>query len=278
MVSLVMSTIDRFFLLIFKNFDSVGSYSATYDFTSRSLLFLIMIVNLAAFPLAVQALEKEGVEAARKQLNNGAVLLFMTSLPLTMMIIYFTPEISNFVFGSAFRDAAAVLMPILAIAVLLSGIKSYYLDQAFQLGSKTINILWPSLIAVVLNCVFNYLWIPIWGIQGAAYASAISYTLALLISWYIGRHTFRMPIPIFHIMKILAATGFVIITLHYAKIGSVIIEFVVGISVYAVLIVLINFSKIKKYLARYNVKIYTKSLLKSENYQIISLSKNREKI
>ena len=46
---------------------SVGLYAVGYDLANSSLGVLLMVVNLAAYPLAVRALEERGEAAARRQ-------------------------------------------------------------------------------------------------------------------------------------------------------------------------------------------------------------------
>mgnify|MGYP004701746761 CR=1 FL=1 len=209
----VISSSDRFFLGWLINAEATGLYAVGYDLANQTLGMVMMIINLAAYPLAVSALEREGQAAAERQLSQNAIALLGLGLPSAAGIILLAPEISPLFLGQAYQDSAAELMPWIAAAALLAGLKAYYFDLSFQLGKKTVLQVWVVLASALVNVGVNFFLIPIYGIMGSAYATVAAYAVGLILSWVLGRKVFPLPLPLREFGKIAIATGIMILPL-----------------------------------------------------------------
>jgi len=208
--SFVISTSDRYLIAWLINENAVGLYSAGYDLAQFSLGVLMMIVNLAAYPIIVRALEHEGIEAARNQLKQQGSLLLAIAVPATAGFIVLAENISAVLLGAEFRISAASILPWIACAALVGGIKAYYFDLAFQLGKCTLGQVQVVMMASLVNIVLNLAWIPSHGLLGAAWATLAAYTVGLLLSAWLGRRHFKLPGLPMHGSKVLAATALMV--------------------------------------------------------------------
>jgi len=202
------------------------------------------VVNLAAYPLAIQALEQGGKEAARRQLSKNAIALFAIGLPAMVGLALLAPNIADVVLGKAFRETAAALIPWIAFGVFLSCMRAYHLDLAFQLSQHTVGQIWVALGAAVVNLGLNLWWIPRLGLMGAAYATVVAYAVALGISLFLGRRLFSMPFPTKEAFKIglaVAGMGGVLWPLRgFRGIGALVAQIAGGVVVYGALILGFN--------------------------------------
>lgn len=204
----VISASDRYLIAWLINEKAVGLYSAGYDLAQFSLGVLMMLVNLAAYPIIVNALEQEGIEAARNQLKRQGLLLLAIAAPAAVGFIVLAENISAVLLGNEFHTSAAVILPWIAFAALVGGIKAYYFDLAFQLGKHTMGQVRVVIMASMVNVVLNLVWIPSYGLLGAAWATLAAYTVGLLLSAWLGRRYFQLPgIPIYGI-KVVGAVAF----------------------------------------------------------------------
>ncbi len=190
----LLNTSDRFLIAYFIDERAAGVYSAGYDLASQVLLMVMLVVNTAAFPLILNDLEGKGVEAARQQLSRNMWLLLAVAAPATAAMVMFAPQIAQTILGRQFHETAISLIPWIAVATLLNGLRSYHFDLAFQLGQKTIHQLWVMGSAIVVNLSLNLVWIPQKGVIGAAWSTLVAYAVALLVSLLLGRRFFRLPI------------------------------------------------------------------------------------
>ncbi|ABA88771.1 undecaprenyl-diphospho-oligosaccharide flippase [Syntrophotalea carbinolica DSM 2380] len=201
-LSFVVGSSDRFLIAWLIDDKATGVYAAGYDITRHPLITLMMFVNLAAYPLAVRAFEQHGVEAARGQLRQNAVLLFSVALPASVGAVMLAPNIGGLFLGEAFRSRAIPLIPWVAVASLMAGIRAYYFDLAFQLGRHTLVQVFVIGFAALLNVILNVLFIPAFGIVGAAYATVLAYASSMILSAIAGRKYFPLPLPVLEMCKI----------------------------------------------------------------------------
>ena len=89
----VVNSSDRFLLGWLINTETAGLYSVGYDLAKNSLGMFMMVVNLAAYPLAVRAFEQKGTEAAQEQLSQNATALLAIGLPATTGFALLSPNI-----------------------------------------------------------------------------------------------------------------------------------------------------------------------------------------
>jgi O-antigen/teichoic acid export membrane protein len=235
---------DRVVISIYMGAGNTGIYSLAYDFSDMTITTIMMIVNLSAFPLVMKAYERHGTEAAKVQMNSNFVLLTALSLPTAAGIICLAPNISQVVFGDAYETAAAAIIPIITVAAWIRGMKSYYLDIAFQFGKKTLMQIIPVVAAALINVAFNFIWVPVWGINGAIAATLLAYLVSSSISWYIGRKLFPIPIPLKELGKAAAATLLMVIALLPLRDGAgivfLLVQIAAGVFVYALGVILFN--------------------------------------
>jgi len=257
-LGVLISSSDRFLLGWLVGPDVAGIYAAGYDLAVQGITTMMMIVNLAATPLTIRTLEKQGLKAAELQLNNNIVALLTVALPIMVLFILLAGNISYVLLGSEFQESTAQLLPWIAVGGFLAGFKSYYLDLSFQLGKATHKQAWLSLIIVIVNISLNIWLIPEHGALGAAYATVISYSIAAYLSWKIGQRSFHLPFPANDIFKIVIATVFLSISL-WPSLGvlsgiALIGQLLLAGTVYSVMVLLLNIASARTRLKKVIMK------------------------
>ena len=220
---------------------SAGQYNAGYNLANRSLDMIFVWIAMAVTPIAVTAMEKEGLGKSKSVMRDyGAALLWITMPAATGIALVAEP--AGFILGEAVRSEAVKIMPIIAFAGVLNGMISYYAQRAFMLSGKTKMFVWAMVPPVVLNIALNILLIPIYGLMGAVYATFASYLLGLILALAVGRKYYPLPLPIKASLQIgfacLIMAG-VILSIPIPKgthdIIEIIIKAGIGIAVYGVL-------------------------------------------
>ena len=202
----IIDSSDRLLLGALRSPAEVGPYAAAYDLSWQALTVLMMVVNLAAFPLAVRALEQFGWESARGQLHHHAVLLLAVALPACTGLAMLARNIGVVFLGEAFREPAARMLPVLAAGLCLAGIKGFYLDVGLQLARRTTPLIIIAAAGAIVNVALNLVLIPPMGAIGAAWATLIAYGIAFIGSLLLARRLVGLPLPWFEWSKILVAT------------------------------------------------------------------------
>ena len=202
MMNLMINNSDRIMLSWLKGNEYTGLYSAVYDLTNFSLIIIMMAINLAIYPLIIKAYENNEQDKTFNLLKQNAIILMLISLPLLLVFLFFPHQLSDLLLGQQFREVGTNIMPIIGVASFIWGIKAFYFDLSFLLTHKTLSLLIIGIIGMVLNIILNYLLIPSYGIDGAAYATLITTIVVLLITAIWSQIIFPLPYPIPELLKI----------------------------------------------------------------------------
>jgi len=200
-LSYVVSVSDRFLIAWLLDEAQAGIYAAGYDLANQPVILLMSIVHLAAYPVIVQAWERKAEQEAQTYLAHNVRLLFIVGIPLTIGLAMLAQPFGRLMLGPSFYQAGAVV-PWVALGTLLGGLRVYHTDLAFHLRQRTTKQLQIILWVVLINLVLNLLWIPRVGIIGAAWATVVAYSIALVLGIRQGRNVLPVPLGYQELLRI----------------------------------------------------------------------------
>lgn len=159
----------------------VGIYSAAIRI-SEAWIIIMGAIAISLLP-AIIKLKAGNVEMYKYRLIQLYRLVFWLSLFVATVITFFGGEIIIFIFGEEYSESSSVIGVLMWAAVLSSvGAVSarYYNVEGMEkkFASRTV-------FSAIVNIILNYIFIPRYGIQGAALATFISAFLAnYLLDWF----------------------------------------------------------------------------------------------
>jgi len=190
-----LSSGDIYIIKAIMGDSAVGEYNASYNLANRSLDILFIWIGMAITPIAVTALEKEGLEKSKAILKSyGAGLLWIAMPAATGIALVAEP--AGFILGEEVRQGAVKIMPWIAFAGVMNGMISYYAQRAFMLSGKTKMFVWAMVPPVALNIGLNFWLIPLYGLMGAVWSTVIAYAVGLALALILGRRYFPIPVPV----------------------------------------------------------------------------------
>jgi O-antigen/teichoic acid export membrane protein len=194
-LALVLATTDRFLLAAFLNQEAVGLYHAGYSLANRTLDVVFIWLGSAGGPAMVMALERGGRPALREAAREQAQLTLLLTIPAAMGLALVAAPLSQLMIGGDLAAGAAHVTPWIALSGLLAGLTTHYFHQAFTLGKRTALLTAAMVIPAAANLILNVILIPRFGLDGALWATPISYGLGLAASALLGRRSMALPIP-----------------------------------------------------------------------------------
>lgn len=157
------------------NNNELGIYSLAATLASNLILIIQVII-----PLLVPKLgEIKEKKAQLNKLRNIVVYATILLLFINIVFFYFGGFLINLVFGEKYDDSFPVFITLLIATSILS-IESI-LAQYYATIGKIKFLIYYWIVTLAINIVLNYLWIPTYGIIGAAWSSLITYSIMLIL-------------------------------------------------------------------------------------------------
>ncbi len=185
---LIMGYLDKILLGIFSNETSLGIYHICFQIAKAVTLPLFAINSIIA-PKFAETYKKGNHNELKKIANQSTKVIFWSSFPILLIIFLFPSFILN-LFGEEFIGGIIPLL-ILGFGFLVNSI-SGSVGLFLQMTSKEKLFQWILLVAVMINLILNLIFIPKYGIMGAALGTTISMIFWNLVSVLAVRRVFKI--------------------------------------------------------------------------------------
>jgi O-antigen/teichoic acid export membrane protein len=161
--------IDRFLINFFINPPAVGLYSVSAGL-AEGFWLLSLAASIVLFP-------KVASETDGKRLKEFTPLvcrniLFITFLMATLFFAL-SPWLVTFLYSERFLQSIKPFQILLIGSLAFCGMR--ILGNDLSARGKPMLVTYAVGISTILNIILNLLWIPKWGIIGAAWATSLSY-------------------------------------------------------------------------------------------------------
>jgi O-antigen/teichoic acid export membrane protein len=167
--------------------EQVGIYSGVYKLSIIITLF-IQAFRYAAEPFFfAQEKQKDAKETYAKVMHYFVIVCAVIFLGVMLYI-----DILKYFLGSDAYWNGLSIVPVLLFANIFLGI---YYNQSiwYKLSGKTIYGAYIAIFGAVLTVLLNFIWIPVLGFVGSAWATFICYGSMMLISYLLGQKFYPVP-------------------------------------------------------------------------------------
>lgn len=250
---------DRLVVAYLMDSGSAGQYGPAVDIARQAIFVLVQGIALAGYPLAIRALEAGDLRGATEQMRKNIELLLFIAIPATAGLISVSNHVSNILLGEEYQEAARLLLPAAASASLVMCIRTFYLDQAIQLGKRTGLQVVTSASIVASFLATAFITIPRLGLMGACFALLSSQLVGAILSWLLGRRHFALPFPGSTLLRVLVATSSMVASIQALRLTSwaggedalaLSLLVLVGAVVYGASVLAMNVLNLRTYAAR----------------------------
>lgn len=179
MMFIVFAQTDRIMIKNMLGNSEVGFYSAAIICASITSFVFVAIID--SFRPLVFEKRKNNIEEFEKEMSLLYNLVFYMALAQCVFMTLFAPFIINILYGKNYLPSISALQIVVWFTTF-----SYigYARSIWVLAENKQKYLWfINLSGVVLNIILNLLFIPQWGINGAAAASVIT---QFYVSFFVG--------------------------------------------------------------------------------------------
>jgi O-antigen/teichoic acid export membrane protein len=194
--SFVYRSADLFLLLFFLNAGAVGAYGVAYA-AGRLVGLFSMAFNFLGAPIASKIEATSGVDDMVTAHQPALRWLVLLSIPAMTPLVLFPETFITGIYRPRYAPGAGALV-VLALAFAIDNVFNALGNLLRGLG-KARPLAFNGFVAAVTNVALNIVFIPRYGIVGAALATLASYllmdSLMALELWYFAG-TFPLSLPV----------------------------------------------------------------------------------
>ena len=200
-------SIDKWMLQVLTGTEAVGLFSAATFVAQVPVTTLAGGLGPSAYSMAVRATELESRSTAAAQMNRNFVVLFGIICPAAVEIVALSGGLAHLLVGPIYWRAVVQLTPTLAGVSLLSSMRAFYVDTAFQLAHRTKLLTLTTLVGLLSNIMLDLWLIPVYAEFGAALASLFAAGLCITFASVVSRRVYPLPMPWADACKILCSVA-----------------------------------------------------------------------
>ena len=199
--NLLIQSGDRYVLRIFNSVSTVGLYSFGYQIAGILQTALVTPLKQALQPVVLK--QEEDPEAIRHFLRTGATYFYLIGCAVCLLISLFSREILMLFARKEAFWAAWVIVPIITYSYVQHGLGNF-VGWGMGLMKKSFHVSGIVLVAALMNIGLNFLFVPQWGMLGAAFATMLSYIVWNFLKAYYSAKFYDLH---FEVGRLLHITG-----------------------------------------------------------------------
>ena len=199
--NLLIQSGDRYVLRIFNSVSTVGLYSFGYQIAGILQTALVTPLKQALQPVVLK--QEEDPEAIRHFLRTGATYFYLIGCAACLLISLFSREILMLFARKEVFWAAWVIVPTITYSYVQHGLGNF-VGWGMGLMKKSFHVSGIVLVAALVNIGLNFLFVPQWGMLGAAFATMLSYIVWNFLKAYYSAKFYDLH---FEVGRLLHITG-----------------------------------------------------------------------
>jgi O-antigen/teichoic acid export membrane protein len=231
--------IDQPLIVAFKGLGQAGLYAAAYK-PIESLLFVPITFLSIVFPV-LSVYHRERRSDLLDAVNRFYKGLLLMGWPMSVGIFVLAHPLTPLLLGHGFL-ASEPAMRILALALGIAFVNNAFIG-ALNASDRQSSFTWAAGWSVLANLVFNLVLIPLYGYQGASWATVMTELVLAIVGWILtARYVGEVPVVRLSWRVLLAGLimGVVIYPLSSLDGFKVVIPIVAGAAVYAAFVLLLR--------------------------------------
>jgi O-antigen/teichoic acid export membrane protein len=203
--AVLLNVIDRYSLNSLDLLKSVALYTLAFKITSVLKLVIVDSMKLAIGPMMFKKIDSpDNKRFYTKVLLYSSYVLMFTIVGVSM----FSFELIKVMAKSREFWNAVAIIPVLSLSIFFVNMKDIII-YGLHIAKKTRIIGTIVVFSTVLSLVLNILFIPLWGITGAAVATLLSQVIYWLSCYYYSQKVYYVPYEMKK-MTVLLLTGAVL--------------------------------------------------------------------
>ncbi|WP_167373121.1 lipopolysaccharide biosynthesis protein [Halorubrum ezzemoulense] len=239
----LIKSADKYMILYLISPTAVGIYSVAYSICS-SLTKFSTILNPTLYPTVSKEWDDGNIIELKRLYKTVFRYYIIISVPAFFGLTILSQEVITVFSTGEIAQRANTIVPILAFGFLIRGLDNP-LEYILTSSKKTGHIAKATGLSAISNLLLNFVFIKIFGILGAAFASTLSHIIAFYLIYKYSHRQFKFDIPVETVFQSIFSGSIMVIGLYlipfeFSPIISTVILPPVGAIIYFVFLYIIG--------------------------------------
>jgi O-antigen/teichoic acid export membrane protein len=190
--SLLLSNLDRYFIIYLLDLNKSTLYSASYTISEQSILVVTGLISITSVPYLFNIYETDGIDFAKKFQEKILKFYLFLTIPIIIILAFYYNEILIYLLGNKYQNGFFIL-PYISLGAFFIGLANVFSD-VFTLMKKTKILMLAYSSSLIANVILNYVLINKFDILGAAIATLCSYILLFILTYKFSRKLIKLNI------------------------------------------------------------------------------------
>ncbi len=179
-MQLINQNTDIIMLGYFENVEQVGIYKVAV-IGSSLVAFGLQAITMATMPHFARIYAQGEMEKLQRLVTLSARVVLLLTLPIVILYVLFGDVVLLYVFGAEYISGWQPLV-ILSAGQLINALMGSVAALLTMTGHERDTVRGVA-VAAIVNVILNFILIPLFGMYGAAVATALSFVVWNLILW-----------------------------------------------------------------------------------------------
>lgn len=238
----LMNIADRYIINAYMGKEAVGAYASAYTLVDYGQGIVATALIASAIPTFLRINSDDGLEAARSFLTDALRLYIWAAIPIVFILASAGAPVLEFLAGEDYTKGA-IIMPWVALGIALFGLFEL-VAAGLYLSGNTGKMFYIILATALANIAMNLIWVPKYGLMGAAGTTLLCYVGCIVASYAWSRRYLRIDIPWASLLKSTLAGGICYIVVSAWSPEILLLEIVfkgsVGVVLYILLLAMLD--------------------------------------
>lgn len=233
---------DRYLISWFIDTRAVGIYSASYAIISGIIPFFVSAWSFVISPPLYRLYDEGDLYKVKRHISLSLNYFLIFSIPFVFGSYALGKQVLEIFSSTYIANQTTFITPVIAISTLFLGV-SVIVSQVPLLMKKTKCIAYMWIWGAVVNIVGNVTLIPVFGINGAAVATLMSFGVIMVIALLYALREMNITIPWINTVKSILCSIFMTAVLYIISpsgLWPTLFSVLCGIIVYIILLILVG--------------------------------------
>lgn len=193
LAGIILNIGDRYLIQWYMGSAVLGTYAAAYNLTEMVHGIVIAAFGQAIMPMYLRMWSEKGKNETQEFIRRALYYYFLICLPIVAGLSAVGAELLTLLASTKYAEGS-IIIPYIIVGLVIDG-TIVLVGAGLYIRKQSKMLMLLVAISAIVNIVLNIILIPLYGIEGAAIATLISYTILAFTTFIVSSKGLSIKIP-----------------------------------------------------------------------------------